>query len=147
MGLGNFTDYRIHTTTTPTTTTSAMASEQSTGAMGLLRGGPEQDKTMGGPVAGQEEQVPEPPAPEPPGPLPSTLPTDSGEAVEDPGQERTPPQQRLRRIAERVMLPNLTPSRTEGISISSTGVPTSTPQQTQESSPMTSQKSCSTCHT
>jgi hypothetical protein len=52
-----------------------MASEQNTGAMGLLRGGPEQDETMGGLVVGQEEQVPEPPAPEPPGPPPLRIDT------------------------------------------------------------------------
>jgi hypothetical protein len=60
-GPGNFTDYRIHTTTTPMTTTSAMASEQNPGAVGFIGGGPEQDEAMGGPVAGQEGQIPEPP--------------------------------------------------------------------------------------
>jgi hypothetical protein len=42
-----------------------MASEQNTGAMGILGGGFEQDKAMGGPVAGQEEQAPKPLAPPP----------------------------------------------------------------------------------
>jgi hypothetical protein len=82
-------------------------------------------------------------------PLPSgsALPISLGEVVEDPGQEHTPLQQCLQRIAERVMLPNPTPSGTEGISISLTEAPTSTQRQTQESSPTTSPKSCSTCHT
>jgi hypothetical protein len=63
--LGNFTDYRIHPTSTPTTmtTTPSMAEEQATEPMGNLRGGLEQDEAMGGPVVGAEEQIPQPPAP------------------------------------------------------------------------------------
>jgi hypothetical protein len=55
MGLGNFTEYRTHTTITLTTTALAMANQQNSGAMGFIRGGPEQDKAMGGPTAGVEE--------------------------------------------------------------------------------------------
>jgi hypothetical protein len=52
-----------------------MASEQNPGAMGFNRGGPEQDEAMGGPVAGQEEQIPKPPAPKPPAPPPLRIDT------------------------------------------------------------------------
>jgi hypothetical protein len=66
MGPGNFTDYRIHTTTTLTTTTSAMASKQpNLGAVGFNDRRLEQDKTMGGPMAGAEQPAPELLAPEP----------------------------------------------------------------------------------
>jgi hypothetical protein len=40
-----------------------MAEEQATEPMGDLGGGIEQDETMGGPVAGMEEQIPQPLAP------------------------------------------------------------------------------------
>jgi hypothetical protein len=59
MGPGNFTDYRIHTTSTPTTTTSSMAEEQAPSPMGGDNGGLEQDERMGG-IA---EEVPRPTAP------------------------------------------------------------------------------------
>jgi hypothetical protein len=60
-GLGNFTDYRIHTTNTLTTTTKtpSMAEEQATEPMGDLGRGPEQDEAMGGPVGGPMVEVPE----------------------------------------------------------------------------------------
>jgi hypothetical protein len=63
MGPGNFTDYRIHTTSTLMTTASSMAEEQATEPMGDLGGGLEQDKTMGGPMAGVPEEAPRPMAP------------------------------------------------------------------------------------
>jgi hypothetical protein len=63
--LGNFTDYRIHYTSTLTTTTTAssMAEGQATEPMGNLRGRPEQDEAMGGPMAGAPEGAPGPVAP------------------------------------------------------------------------------------
>jgi hypothetical protein len=55
--------HRTHTTSTLMTTTSSMAEEQATEPMGNLRGGPEQDETMGEPVGGAAEEAPRPTTP------------------------------------------------------------------------------------
>jgi hypothetical protein len=75
MGPGNFTEHRTHTTITPMTTTSAMASEQNIGAMGSLRRALKQDEGMGEPMAGVEEQIPWPPTPQQPAPPPLRIDT------------------------------------------------------------------------